>query len=42
MIADVQTQEVAVVVSEGQQAFVAVQDMDLMFVGGGCVTGSLF
>jgi len=42
VIADIQTQEAAVVVIEGQQAFVAVQDLDLMFVGGGCVTGSLF
>ena len=42
MIADIQTQELTVVTTEGQEQFVAVQDLDLMYVGGGTGTGMLF
>ena len=42
MIADIQTQDLEVVSTEEQQQFVAVKDLDLMFVGGGGGTGVLF
>lgn len=42
MIVDIQTQEIAIVNSEAQVAFVAVADLELMYVGGGTTTGSYF
>ena len=40
MIADIQTQEAASVSTDVQEQFVTVQDLDLMYVGGGSVTGT--
>ena len=42
MIVDIQTQELVAVATESQEQFVAVQDMDLMYVGGGTGTAVLF
>lgn len=42
MIVAVQSQEVVVVATEQQAEFIAVQDLDLMYVGGGTSTGMLF
>ena len=40
MIADIQTQEVVAGSTDVQQHFVTVQDLELMYVGGGSVTGT--
>ncbi len=42
MIADIQTQELAVIANEHQEQFVTVQDLDLMYVAGGGASGVLF
>jgi len=42
MIADIQTQDLVVVATIAPEQFVAVQDLDLMYVGGGTGTGMLF
>jgi hypothetical protein len=42
MIADVQSQELAVVTNEIPEHFVTVRDLDLMYVSGGGATGTLF
>ncbi len=42
MIAYAQTQEAVLIATESQEQIVAVQDMDLMFVGGGTGSAVLF
>ena len=42
MIADINTTEAAELVTEAKAPIVVVQDIDLMYVGGGTGTGMLF
>ena len=42
MIVAIQTQDAVVTATEQQAQYVAVQDLDLMYVGGGTSTGMLF
>jgi hypothetical protein len=42
MIADIQTQDTTFIATEATEQFVTVQDLDLMYVGGGTSTGMLF
>ena len=42
MIIDTLAQEITTVSPEAQPAFVAVNDVELMYVGGGSATGSYF
>ena len=42
MIADIQTQELVTIATEVQQQITVVQDLELMFVGGGSGSLTLF